>query len=139
MPASQDWLAVLGFSGPHVFDETEIKRFVAPSTIGAYAIGDVNERIQFVVMRAGRSDEDVQSRLLQYLNEARAEYNKAYRAFMWAKCDTVKAAFNLECTLYHYFKPANNDIHPDRPEDQDFECPSEGCPMRRSIQVKKTY
>lgn len=103
-----------GLSGPFVLTAEEVDRLVEPDRIGAYALGYLTDE-GFLVERIGRSDNDLNGRLKSYLDE--------YPIFKASYFATSKAAFEKECNLYHDFSPADNVIHPDRPDGTTWLCP----------------
>ena len=40
---------------------------------------------------------------------------------------TKKAAYELECQIYHDLEPVENIIHPDAPDGTSYSCPVSGC------------
>ena len=77
----------------------------------------------------GRSDTDLQRRLLKHLYYD----NPAYDEFEFECSNSVKDAYNQECRDYHYFKNQNsgfildNRNHPDTPDGMELYCPVPGC------------
>ena len=51
----------------------------------------------------------------------------AYKYILFSYAENSKEAFEKECKNYHDFGgdigSLDNDIHPDRPEGKDYECP----------------
>ena len=76
----------------------------------------------------GRSDTDLQGRLLEHLYCD----NPAYDEFEFECSNSVKDAYNHECEDYHSFKNLqlilDNKIHPDKPYNMKYlPCPVPGC------------
>src|SRR5262249_53779479 len=86
---------------------------------GNYALGSVygfpkKLRVRYV----GRSDGDLQARLLQHAAEGKYPY------FKFAEATSPRAAFERECQNYHDFiRFIDNDIHPQRPAGAGWQCP----------------
>ncbi|KAA3634063.1 MAG: hypothetical protein DWP97_07820 [Calditrichaeota bacterium] len=104
--------------GPYELTAKEIDRVVQNVSPGAYALGKVKEGV-FYVSRIGRSDNDINNRLHDYVGD--------YVHFKYRYYDTKKAAFEKECSLYHDFEPPDNVIHPDRPNGTYYSCPISSC------------
>ena len=105
--AQQTW------SGPFVFNRDTINRMVEPNRIGAYVLlryDDQSTPWYYV----GRSDTDLQRRLLQHLDNGEP-YSKFW--FRYETC--VRDAFFAECYAWHDYKDngtnLDNTIHPDTP------------------------
>jgi len=62
----------------------------------------------------GRSDTDLNARLKTWVGR--------YNWFKFEYCTSPKAAFDLECKLYHDYMPRDNAIHPDRPTNSGWKC-----------------
>jgi hypothetical protein len=86
-------------------------KYVSP---GVYALGYVAGNT-FYVDRVGRSDDDVNRRL--------HDYEGQYLHFRFAYCNSVRAAFDAECELWHAYGGVNNPLHPARPAGKDWPCP----------------
>lgn len=115
-------MASLDMKGPFRYDTDEMKNQVAEERIGNYALGYKNDKGTFVVQYVGRSDTDLQRRLVDHV-EAREKYE--YFKFSYAN-DAVEA-FEKECRNYHDFgesRKLRNERHPDRPDGHtDLTCP----------------
>jgi len=110
-------MASLNMKGPYLLNANSIDRTVESERIGNYALGHNNEDDKFIVNYVGRSDSDVKSRLLYWVD------NSARPFFKYSFADSVKDAFEKECRNYHDFNPSDNDIHPDKPEGRTYRCP----------------
>ena len=111
-------MASTGLFGPHALDEKTIDTHVGAST-GTYVLGS-SDGDTFYVNYVGRSDTDLNGRLKQWVG--------SYKHFKYGHYTTVKDAFEKECSIFHDFggtSKLDNDIHPDRPKNKDYECP--GC------------
>lgn len=115
-------MASLDMNGPYNFDAKEILNRVDDNRIGNYALGYVGNDNRFYVKYVGRSDNNVQARLLKHF------YNEEqYSKFKFRYSDSVKQAFETECKNYHDFGglrgQLNNIKHPDRPDGKEYQCP----------------
>jgi hypothetical protein len=113
-------MAITGLKGPFSLTGTGIDREITKISAGAYALGHINGNDVFIVSYVGRSDNDLNGRLKQWINE------KNYKQFKYDYFPSPKSAFEKECHLYHDFggkEKLDNEIHPDRPEDTNWECP----------------
>ena len=77
----------------------------------------------FTAHYAGRSDDDVAKRLKDHVNDG------LYKYFKFEYATSSKAAFELECRLYHDLKPPDDDIHPAKPKGTNYVCPVAYCPL----------
>lgn len=107
-----------GLTGPYALTEKNIDANVNAS-IGAYALGYVNSDDVFIVKYVGRSDDDLNGRLKDWIG--------SYKSFKYGHFNTKKAAFEKECHMYHDFRGLDNDIHPARPKGLDYDCPVSDC------------
>lgn len=113
-------MANTGLKGPFSLTEIGIDGEVAKTSAGAYVLGYLNGDNIFIVLYVGRSDDDINWRLKQWVGE------KNYKQFKYDYFLSPKSAFEKECRLYHDFGGKNkldNNIHPDRPKNTDWECP----------------
>ena len=89
--------------------------------IGAYALsrsdGDART-IHYV----GRDDKNVRRRLGEHVSDGKYGY------FRFTHVGTVKEGYELECRLYHHFRPVDNKKHPDVPDGIPLRCPKRDCP-----------
>jgi hypothetical protein len=106
--------------GPYDLTYEEINRVVTLTSAGTYVLGYVNSDGRFVVQYVGRSDDDINRRLHEWID-------KGYTSFKFDYFDTAKEAFGKECIIYHDFGgpegELNNERHPERPDDTDWRCP----------------
>ncbi|MPN52551.1 hypothetical protein SDC9_200213 [bioreactor metagenome] len=99
-------------------DRVTVEKFVPSDSIGNYQLLDGASRIRYV----GRSDTDLQSRLLSHVEES------PYRYFKYWTTDSPKSAYYEECKQYHKYENYGwllNKNHPDRPENMPHLC----CPI----------
>ena len=105
-----------------------INLFVAPNRIGVYMLGPGNIERPEQVQRVGRSEDCLNERLKDYIGE--------YTHFRFATCEDMVTAYQWECELYHRYRPGDNVIHPDQPEDMLCSCPVDGCEHSRPDSYK---
>jgi len=115
-----------GLGGPYRLDNETINREVTRTSPGAYALGHVEQRKKneemvktFIVEYVGRSDDDINSRLKNWVGSKYSEFKFEYYG-------SPKAAFEKECNLYHDWgekEILDNDRHPERPDGTDWKCP----------------
>ncbi len=90
--------------------------------IGNYLLGHLNQKGALVVKYVGRSDTDLNERLLDHVGE--------YEHFTFQYASSEKVAFEQECRDYHRFGgekgSLDNAVHPDRPDGFYWKCPI--CP-----------
>ncbi|MEM2146870.1 MAG: hypothetical protein QW279_16015 [Candidatus Jordarchaeaceae archaeon] len=106
-----------GLRGPYNLDNATIDAIVTRTSPGAYALGKVDDNT-FYVSYVGRSDDDIKSRLKDWVGK--------YPKFKFEYYDSPKAAFEKECNLYHDFgekEILDNDKHPQRPDGTNWKCP----------------
>ncbi len=103
-----------GLKGPYNLTTEVIDASVTLKSAGAYALGKTKAD-GFYISYVGRSDDNVNKRLKDWV--------KAYPEFKFEYCPSPKAAFEKECNLYHDFEPPDNTIHPDRPDNSNWQCP----------------
>jgi len=105
-----------GLHGPHTLTGSGVSNNVKGIGPGAYALGNTNEKDQFVISYVGRSDDDLAGRLQQHVLEP-------YLQFKFGFLPSATAAFEKECGLYHDFSPRDNKVHPARPQGKRLSCP----------------
>ncbi|MBA7712289.1 hypothetical protein ES703_121261 [subsurface metagenome] len=106
--------------GSFPLTETGIDNEVTKTSPGAYVLGYLSSSRTFIVRYVGRADEDIKERLKKWIGK------KNYKRFKYGYFFSPKAAFEKECRLYHDFggkAKLDNDIHPARPENTNWECP----------------
>ena len=113
---------VSGFSDLHSITKENIKLHV-PSEPGCYVL-DRSTTGGFEVHYTGRADYDLASRLNDYVG-------KRYLYFKFLSLSNRKAAFEMECKVYHNLKPVDNLIHPDAPDGTNYTCQMPGCARQR--------
>ena len=111
-------MALLNMNGPYSLNREEIDKQVTQKSAGNYALGKVSDKV-FIVNYVGRSDEDLNKRLKDWVDDK-------YRDFKYSYASSPKKAFEKECSNYHDFgesKKLDNDKHPQRPKEANWKCP----------------
>lgn len=89
-----------------------IRALIPPKQVGSYILYRAGEPIY-----VGRSDTDLQHRLLQHAATSAGDY------FRYDVHPSASHAFQAECSLYHAIEgPLTNRIHPDAPDYLDIDC-----------------
>ncbi|WP_218020680.1 hypothetical protein [Nocardia beijingensis] len=80
----------------------------------------------------GRSDTDIQRRLIRHSIDRRGEY------FTYDIHHSVTNAFDMECALFHlHAGTLSNRLHPDKPDFHQTACIFCSIPRQRSSAAKK--
>jgi len=114
-------MASLNMEGPYRLTKEKIDEVVTRKSPGNYGLGYVRDDT-FYVCYVGRSDDDVNERLKQWVGEKPNRYTH----FKFSYATSPKAAFEKECRNYHDFGESDkldNEYHPQRPEGTNWECP----------------
>ena len=107
--------------GPYSFTREKVDEKITRRSPGNYALGHVRDNT-FYVCYVGRSDDDINKRLKQWLDKKPEKYTH----FKFSYATSPKAAFEKECKNYHDFgesKKLDNEYHPKRPEGTNWKCP----------------
>lgn len=105
--------------GPYEYRKITMKVKVEQDRRGNYMLGYINKSGEFIPQYVGRSDNDLQSRLIQHITEG-----DIYEVFIFKYARTLKAAYETECISYHEFEEQIDNVrHPDRPDYYDYICP----------------
>lgn len=107
-----------GLDGPYKLSEEKIDEIITETKLGVYVLGHINNRGVFIVEYVGRSDDDLNDRLHDWVGE--------YEQFKATYYNSAKKAFEKECGIYHDFgekEKLDNEVHPDRPDNSNWECP----------------
>jgi hypothetical protein len=107
-----------GLYGPCRLTETTIDQHFTKTGPGTYVLGHTNDRNVFVVEYVGRSDDDLNHRLKDWVGD--------YYHFKASYFEAARDAFDKECEIYHNFgesRVLDNDIHPARPSGTSWRCP----------------
>ena len=106
-----------GLKGSYSLNNETIDEKVTKTSAGAYALGYLNAEGAFVPKYVGRSDDDINGRLNDWVGSK-------YAYFKFGYYDSAKAAFEKECDLYHDWKEQlDNKQHPDRSDGTNWKCP----------------
>ena len=104
-----------GLQGPYRLSFDTIDTAVTRTLPGVYALGYADVQGRFCISHVGRSDDDVRTRLRDYIGSA-ALFKYGYYA-------SSQTAFEKECELFHDISPPGNRLHPDRPKGTKWRCP----------------
>jgi len=110
-------MAKTNLQGPFTLNDTTIDEVVTNTSPGTYVLGYTKTSGTFIVEYVGRSDDDINDRLHDWVGD--------YRQFKASYFDTAQEAFEKECAIYHDFggnDVLDNKIHPDRPVNTSWEC-----------------
>lgn len=112
-------MASLDMQGPFNLTNEEIDKQITKTSAGNYALGSVKDDGTFIVKYVGRSDTDLNARLKAHVGK--------HPKFKYSYATSPKSAFEKECKNFHDFGGTDsleNDIHPDRPANSGWKCPS---------------
>lgn len=109
-------MASSGLFGPYPLTQDGVSEHVIGSGPGAYALGRVDDNGTFRISYVGRSDADLNGRLVQHVP-------KRYTHFKHGFLPSAKEAYLKECRLYHDFNPVDNEVHPAKPQGDSTRCP----------------
>lgn len=110
-------MANLKMEGPFSIDTETIDEEVSKTSAGNYALGKKNDNGGLTVHYIGRSDDDLNTRLKDYVD------HETYTHFKYSYAASAKAAFEEECRNYHDWNCPDNNIHPRRPKGKSYQCP----------------
>ena len=82
---------------------------------GAYALGHEDFQGRFMITHVGRSDDDLRSTLRGLIGTS--------ASFKFSETLSDRQAFEIQCELFHKFRPPGNHLHPDRPKGTNWVCP----------------
>lgn len=107
----------LNMHGPYPLTYEEINKRITKKSAGNYAYGYSKDGF-FYVKYVGRADSDLNDRIKHGVGK--------YDEFKYSYADNAKEAYEKECRNYHDFGGSDkldNDIHPDKPDNTNYECP----------------
>jgi len=107
-----------GLEGPFNLTHESIDSLVKEISSGAYVLGYTSRSNAFIVKYVGRSDDNLNSRLHDWVG--------IYNQFKASYLSSSTAAFEKECNVYHDFgrsEKLDNEIHPDCPNGSSWKCP----------------
>ncbi len=108
-------MAETGLRGPFALTISGINEEVTNTSPGAYVLDQSHDSGGFHISYCGRSDTDVNQRLIEHVGK--------YKRFKYEYYATPKEAFDKECGLYHDFNPPAKIQHPTRPSGSGWKCP----------------
>ncbi|TET37235.1 MAG: hypothetical protein E3J65_06785 [Dehalococcoidia bacterium] len=101
--------------GPFLLNSRTIDLRVKRTAPGTYKASNSKTAVKYV----GRSDSNLNAELKTHVNR--------YKYFWYEYATSLKAAFEKECSLYHYHGGAqgklDNKNHPGRPAGYHWKCP----------------
>lgn len=113
-------MASTGLSDPYDLTSEKIDEVVTRKSPGTYVLDKRNGSGSFAVNYVGRSDDDVNGRLKDWVNTK-------YKRFKFGYNSSPKEAFEKECNIWHDFggdeNIMDNEKHPQRPVGSDWQCP----------------
>jgi len=112
-------MASLDMKGPFLLTDSEVDRQVTRTAPGNYGLGYTKDDGTFVVQYVGRSDDDVNNRLHDWVGTN-------HKKFKYSYAGSAKEAFEKECRNYHDFggsESLENKVHPARPNGTNWACP----------------
>jgi len=106
-----------GLQGPYNLNIQTIDEVVILKSAGVYALAKMVEGNSFHISYVGRSDDDINRRLKDWVDK--------YALFKFEYYVSPRTAFEKECNIYHYFGPEglDNEAHPERPKNTNWLCP----------------
>jgi hypothetical protein len=105
-----------GMGASYPLNEETINSEVKKNRIGSYVLGYINEKKGYIPKYVGRSDNDLNKRLKDWIEN--------YSRFKFMYHSTTKQAYEKECNLYHdWIKQIDNKEHPDKPDGTNYKCP----------------
>jgi hypothetical protein len=108
-----------GLSGPYKLIDETINKIVTKRSPGVYILGYVSLNETFIIEYVGRSDDDLNKRLHDWVGK--------YKSFKASYSSSSKTAFEKECRIWHDFGGLrgllDNKVHPARPIGSGWKCP----------------
>lgn len=117
LPTTEKKVAVTGTAGlmgPYKLTFDGISSAVTRKAPGTFVLGHTDPGGRFCINHVGRADEDVKTKLLEYIGSA-SMFKYGYFP--------LRAAFEKECELFHRFSPPGTRVHPGRPRGTNWVCP----------------
>ena len=106
-------MAVPSLKGPYPLNSEGVALAIPEKISGAYVVG-AHKTSQIEPHLVGRSD-DLAVQLLKHIS--------SYASFAYAAAFSPRIAYQMECEMYHAWKPRDNFAHPVKPKDSNWECP----------------
>lgn len=110
----------MAFSDLLTLSNSEVDLHIRLSSPGVYLL-DRTTTGGFTINYVGRADDNVARRLKEHVAKG------VYKYFKYEYADSARAAFEMECKLYHSYRNLDNEIHPARPAGTSYSCPVAGC------------
>jgi hypothetical protein len=107
-------MAAPSLKGPYPLNSDSVSLTVTGNTAGAYIVGS-NRLGRFDPLYVGRSETDLVQQLLKHIGN--------YASFSYAYASSPRVAYQMECEMYHAWKPRDNFAHPAKPGDSNWQCP----------------
>jgi hypothetical protein len=119
-----DIMPDLNMRGPYALNMRSVDDYVEKSCIGNYALGFLGDKGEFYIQYVGRSDTDLNARIKAHIGE-KASTGNDYLFFKFSYSASAKEAYEKECINYHDFSryTLDNEVHPDRPDNSNLNCP----------------
>ena len=108
-------MTTANLAGPYRLTVDGIELVVRRKSAGVFALGRLDRNGNFRLSRVGRSDDDLQEALRNFIASG--------PLFKFAYARDPEEAFLKECELFHSFRPQSNFFHPTRPEGSRITCP----------------
>lgn len=106
-------MAVPSLRGPYLLISDNVKSAIPQKSFGTYVVGAYKHGLT-EPMLVGRSD-DLAAQLLKHIG--------SYASFSFTYAFSDRAAYRMECEMYHAWKPLDNHMHPAKPKESNWECP----------------
>jgi hypothetical protein len=107
-------MKVPSLRGPYLLSSDRVKLAVTQNSPGVYATGSIKFG-QLEPLYVGRSDDDLAAQLLKQIG--------IHASFSYAYASSALIAYQMECAMYHAWKPRDNHVHPVKPKDSNPICP----------------
>jgi hypothetical protein len=106
-------VTVPSLKGPYSLNSGSVAAAIPEKIAGAYVVGNYKAS-HIEPLLVGRS-EDLAAQLLKYIS--------SYASFAFAAAFSPRVAYQMECEMYHAWKPRDNPAHPAKARDSNWECP----------------
>ena len=115
-------MSTQGWSGPYLFVAESIDLFVTEKSPGNFALGLLDSNGSFVIGYTFRSDTDLAAELRTQMHL----FGSTYTHFIHCYTQSARAAFEMDCMLFHKLVESDHlisKIHPSQPDGVEFGCP----------------
>jgi hypothetical protein len=106
-------MTVPSLMGPYPLNSDSVALIIPLKIAGAYVVGS-NKAARIEPLLVGRAD-DLAVQLLKLIT--------SYSNFAFAAAASPRVAYQMECEMFHAWKPRDNFSHPVKPTDSNWECP----------------